>query len=270
MVHQRQSTFSLHATNATADSQKPVSLDILRKKFVVSAKSELFQIDKTRPQWAGFFIFHAKSAIKLQAIIFFATLGCRNWHLVLTIKGGETIARRPNLAPPSRDTGPRVNLDIRAPRVRVIDHEGQNLGVMAPRDAVTAAEEVGLDLVEVSPNVEPPVCKILDYGKYKYETQKKAAEARRNQKTVDLKEVKFRPNIDTHDYEVKLRNARRFLDDGDKLKVTLRFRGREMAHQELGRELLQRVSTDLEDIGKVESMPKLENRQMIMVVGPKI
>lgn len=174
------------------------------------------------------------------------------------------------MAPPSRDTGPRVNHDIRAPKVRVIDHEGNNLGVLAPRDAVVAAEEVGLDLVEVSPNVEPPVCKILDYGKYKYETQKKAAEAKRNQKTVDLKEVKFRPNIDTHDYDVKLRSARKFLEEGDKLKVTLRFRGREMAHQDLGRSLLERVSTDLEDIGKVDAMPKLEGRQMIMVVSPRV
>ncbi|MCL4159039.1 UNVERIFIED_CONTAM: hypothetical protein GTU68_003069 [Idotea baltica] len=140
---------------------------------------------------------------------------------------------------------------------------------MNPGDAVKLAEESGLDLVEVSPNVEPPVCKILDYGKFKYETQKKAAEARKTQKTVDLKEVKFRPNIDTHDYDVKLRSARKFLSEGDKLKVTLRYRGREMAHQELGRALLERVSGDLEDIGKVEAMPKLEGRQMIMVVGPR-
>lgn len=151
----------------------------------------------------------------------------------------------------------------------MIDHEGENQGVMNPGDAVKLAEEVGLDLVEVSPNVDPPVCKILDYGKFKYETQKKAAEARKTQKTVDLKEVKFRPNIDTHDYDVKLRSARKFLTEGDKLKVTLRYRGREMAHQELGRALLERVSGDLEDIGKVEAMPKLEGRQMIMVVGPR-
>lgn len=181
----------------------------------------------------------------------------------------NTIARRPNLAPPTRDTGPRVNHFIRCPKVRVIDHDGENRGVMNPGDAVKLAEEVGLDLVEVSPNVDPPVCKILDYGKFKYETQKKAAEARKTQKTVDLKEVKFRPNIDTHDYDVKLRSARKFLTEGDKLKVTLRYRGREMAHQELGRALLERVSGDLEDIGKVEAMPKLEGRQMIMVVGPK-
>ncbi len=173
------------------------------------------------------------------------------------------------MAPPSRDTGPRINQNIRAPKVRVIDHEGNNLGVMNPRDAYEAALQVGLDLVEVSPNVDVPVCKILDYGKYKYELQKKAAEARKTQKTVDLKEVKFRPNIDTHDYDVKLRMARRFLEDGDKLKVTLRFRGREMAHQDLGRALLERVSNDVEDIGKVDAMPKLEGRQMVMVVSPR-
>ncbi len=173
------------------------------------------------------------------------------------------------MAPPSRDTGPRINQNIRAPKVRVIDHEGNNLGVMTPRDAYEAALQVGLDLVEVSPNVDVPVCKILDYGKYKYELQKKAAEARKTQKTVDLKEVKFRPNIDTHDYDVKLRMARRFLEEGDKLKVTLRFRGREMAHQDLGRALLERVSNDVEDIGKVEAMPRLEGRQMVMVVGPR-
>ena len=151
----------------------------------------------------------------------------------------------------------------------MIDHEGENLGVLSPAEAIEIAQDVGLDLVEVSPNVDPPVCKILDYGKFKYETQKKAAEARKHQKTVDLKEVKFRPNIDTHDYDVKLRSARKFLEEGDKLKVTLRYRGREMAHQELGRALLERVSGDLEDIGKVEAMPKLEGRQMIMVVGPR-
>lgn len=162
-----------------------------------------------------------------------------------------------------------MNEAIRAPKVRVIDHDGENRGIISPREAIEIAQEVGLDLVEVSPNVDPPVCKILDYGKYKYETQKKAAEAKKHQKTVDLKEVKFRPNIDTHDYDVKLRSARKFLGEGDKLKVTLRYRGREMAHQELGRALLERVSGDLEDIGKVESMPKLEGRQMIMVVGPK-
>ena len=130
------------------------------------------------------------------------------------------------------------------------------------------AREVGLDVVEISPNAKPPVCKIMDLGKYKYETQKKAAEARKKQKVIEVKEVKFRPNIDTHDYDVKMRNVNRFLDAGDKVKVTLRFRGREMAHQELGRELLKRVATDIEEVAKVESMPKMEGRQMIMVIAP--
>jgi len=130
------------------------------------------------------------------------------------------------------------------------------------------AAEAGLDLVEISPNAEPPVCKIMDFGKYKYETQKKEAEARKKQKIIEIKEIKFRPGTDTHDYDVKMRNVVKFLENGDKVKITLRFRGREMAHMELGRELLQRISTDLEDIGKVESMPRLEGRQMVMVMAP--
>ena len=130
------------------------------------------------------------------------------------------------------------------------------------------AEEAGLDLVEISPNAEPPVCKIMDFGKYKYETQKREAEARKKQKIIEVKEVKFRPNTDTHDYEVKMRSVTKFLQGGDKVKVTLRFRGREMAHQNLGRELLERVAADVEGIGKVESMPKLEGRQMVMMIGP--
>jgi translation initiation factor IF-3 len=130
------------------------------------------------------------------------------------------------------------------------------------------AAEAGLDLVEISPNAEPPVCKIMDFGKYKYETQKKEAEARKKQKIIEIKEIKFRPGTDTHDYDVKMRSVVKFLENGDKVKITLRFRGREMAHMELGRELLQRISSDLEDIGKVESMPKLEGRQMVMMVGP--
>ena len=130
------------------------------------------------------------------------------------------------------------------------------------------AMDVGLDLVEISPNASPPVCKIMDFGKFKYEQQKKAAEAKKKQKIIEVKEVKLRPNIDDHDYGVKLRSMRKFLDEGDKVKVTLRFRGREMAHQNLGRDLLERVRNDVEDLGKVESMPKVENRQMIMIVGP--
>jgi len=130
------------------------------------------------------------------------------------------------------------------------------------------AEEAGLDLVEISPNANPPVCKIMDFGKYKYETQKREAEARKKQKIIEVKEVKFRPNTDVHDYDVKMRNVFKFLENGDKVKITLRFRGREMAHQDLGRELLQRVAADVDGTGKVENMPKMEGRQMIMIIGP--
>ena len=181
----------------------------------------------------------------------------------------KTIARRPHQAPPTRDTGPRVNDKIRVPEIRLIDHEGENRGVIDPRDALRMAEEVGLDLVEISPNAVPPVCKIMDFGKFKYEQQKKANEAKKKQRVIEIKEVKFRPNIDTHDYDVKMRNVTRFLEDGDKVKVTLRFRGREMAHQELGREVLERIAADTTELGKVESMPKMEGRQMIMVIGPR-
>lgn len=131
------------------------------------------------------------------------------------------------------------------------------------------AQEVGLDVVEISPNAKPPVCKIMDLGKFKYETQKKAAEARKKQKVIEVKEVKFRPNIDTNDYDVKMRNVNRFLEDGDKVKITMRYRGREMAHQEIGRDLLKKIAGDIEDVAKVESMPKMEGRQMIMVIAPR-
>jgi translation initiation factor IF-3 len=137
-----------------------------------------------------------------------------------------------------------------------------------PAKALQAAEAVGLDLVEISPNANPPVCKIMDFGKYKYEQQKRESEAKKKQKVIEVKEVKFRPNTDQHDYDVKMRNVVRFLEKGDKVKVTLRFRGREMAHQNLGRELLQRVAEDVKEIGKVENMPKMEGRQMIMMIGP--
>lgn len=179
-----------------------------------------------------------------------------------------TIARRPHNAPPTRETGPRINRQIRVPEIRLIDHEGNNVGVVSPTEAVSMAEDVGLDLVEISPNASPPVCKIMDFGKYKYEQQKKAAEAKKNQHVTELKEVKFRPNIDSHDYGVKMRSVTKFLGEGDKVKITLRFRGREMAHQEIGRELLQKISGDIETLGKVESMPKMEGRQMTMVISP--
>ena len=168
-----------------------------------------------------------------------------------------------------RETGPRINDKIRVPEIRLIGAEGENIGVVSPRRGLEMAEDAGLDLVEISPNASPPVCKIMDYGKFKYEQQKRESEARKKQKTIEVKEVKFRPNTDTHDYDVKMRNVTRFLEAGDKVKVTLRFRGREMAHQELGRDLLQRIAADIENIAKVESMPKMEGRQMIMVVAPQ-
>jgi translation initiation factor IF-3 len=180
----------------------------------------------------------------------------------------EPIARRPHNAPPQRDTGPRVNEKIHATEIRLIGAEGENAGVVSPARAMQMADEVGLDLVEISPNANPPVCKIMDFGKYKYETQKRESEARKKQKIIEVKEVKFRPNTDVHDYDVKMRNVFKFLENGDKVKVTLRFRGREMAHQNLGRELLERVANDTTEVGKIESMPKMEGRQMIMMIGP--
>ena len=161
-----------------------------------------------------------------------------------------------------------MNERIRCPEIRLIGAEGENLGVLSPIRALELAEQAGLDLVEISPTAEPPVCKIMDFGKYKYETQKREAEARKKQKVIEIKEVKFRPNTDTHDYEVKMRSVTKFLENGDKVKVTLRFRGREMAHQNLGRELLERVATDVEGLGKIENMPRLEGRQMVMMIGP--
>ncbi|MBU2888711.1 translation initiation factor IF-3 [Celeribacter halophilus] len=178
------------------------------------------------------------------------------------------MARRPHNAPPTRDTGPRVNERIRAPEIRLIGAEGENVGVVTPARAMDMAAEAGLDLVEISPNANPPVCKIMDYGKFKYEQQKRESEARKKQKTIEIKEVKFRPGTDVHDYEVKMRNVVRFLENGDKVKVTLRFRGREMAHQDLGRQLLERVAEDTKELGKIENMPKMEGRQMIMMIGP--
>lgn len=169
---------------------------------------------------------------------------------------------------PSRD-GPRVNEEIRVPQVRLIDQDGEMQGVMSAREALIRAYDVGLDLLEISPNAVPPVCKILDYGKYKYEQQKKANEARKKQKVVEIKEIKVRPNIDDHDYDTKMKQMKGFIEDGDKVKVTLRFRGREMAHQDLGVKVLERIRTDLGETIKVESMPRLENRQMVMVLAPK-
>jgi translation initiation factor IF-3 len=171
-------------------------------------------------------------------------------------------------APPTRE-GPRVNEEIRVPQVRLIDEEGEMQGVMTTRDAMLRAFSVGLDLLEISPNAEPPVVKILDYGKFKYEQQKKKNEARKKQKVIEIKEVKVRPNIDENDYQVKLRAMRTFIEEGDKVKVTLRFRGREMAHQDLGVKVLERIRDDMDERTKVEQMPRMENRQMIMVLSPR-
>ncbi len=171
-------------------------------------------------------------------------------------------------APPTRD-GPRVNEEIRVPQVRLIDHEGEMMGVMSARDAMLRAFAVGLDLVEISPNADPPVCKILDYGKFKYEQQKKRNEAKKKQKVIEIKEIKVRPNIDENDYQVKMRAMKSFIGEGDKVKVTLRFRGREMAHQDIGVRVLERIRAEMDLTTKVEQMPRLENRQMVMVLSPR-
>ncbi|WP_188908077.1 translation initiation factor IF-3 [Aureimonas endophytica] len=177
--------------------------------------------------------------------------------------------RRPFRAPPVQKEGPRSNREIRIPFVQLIDAEGKNHGQTATADALAMAEEAGLDLVEIVPNANPPVCKILDLGKLKYEGQKKASEQRKRQKVIEVKEIKMRPNIDDHDYETKMKAVRRFFEEGDKVKVTLRFRGREMAHQELGMELLNRVREETAEVSKVEAEPKLEGRQMMMVLAPR-
>ena len=170
---------------------------------------------------------------------------------------------------PVQKGGPRVNEDIRVREVQLIDAAGANHGVVDIQSAITMARDAGLDLVEIAPNSTPPVAKILDVGKYKYQAQKKAAEARKKQKVVEIKEIKIRPMIDDHDYDVKMRSMKRFFEEGDKVKVTLRFRGRELAHQELGTQLLERVKTDTSNIAKVEQEPKFEGRQMIMVLAPR-
>ncbi|MGF1641201.1 MAG: translation initiation factor IF-3 [Rhodospirillales bacterium] len=178
------------------------------------------------------------------------------------------MARAPFSQSPSRE-GPRVNDEIDAPKVRVVGDNGEQLGVLSISEALEIAVKAALDLVEVAPAADPPVCKILDYGKYKYEVQKKKNEAKKKQKVIEVKEIKMRPGIDEHDYQVKLRNMRRFLDEGDKVKVTIRFRGREMAHQDLGMKVLDRVREELDPLSKVEQHPKVEGRQMVMVIAPR-
>ena len=170
---------------------------------------------------------------------------------------------------PSSSDGPRINEMINSRSVRCIDPDGEQLGILSIDEAMNKAEELGLDLVELQPNADPPVCKILDYGKHKYQAQKRANEERKKQKIIEVKEIKLRPNIDQHDYQVKMKAVRKFIDGGDKVKITLRFRGREMAHVELGTDLLSRVQEDIDDFAKIESMPKMEGRQMTMILAPK-
>ncbi|MBI3708355.1 MAG: translation initiation factor IF-3 [Proteobacteria bacterium] len=169
---------------------------------------------------------------------------------------------------PAKD-GPRINDQIDTPTIRLVDQTGGMVGVVTLHEGLQKAYEAGLDLVEVSPNADPPVCKLLDVGKYKYEIQKKKNEARKKQKVIEIKEIKMRPGIDDHDYEVKRRSMVRFLEEGDKVKVTLRFRGREMVHQELGAKVLDRVKADLAEIAKIEQTPRMEGRQITMVMAPK-
>ena len=188
----------------------------------------------------------------------------------------QTTEEKPAIRRPFRPTpapqkeGPRVNRDIRGVRdVQLIDDHGTNKGVMSFFDALKIAEDAGLDLVEISPNSSPPVCKVLDYGRFRFLEQKKANEARKRQKVIEIKEIKLRPGIDDHDYDVKMKSVRRFFEEGDKVKVTLRFRGREMAHVELGAKVLQRVKNDTAEMARVESEPSMEGRQMTMVLAPR-
>jgi translation initiation factor IF-3 len=183
---------------------------------------------------------------------------------------GELPIRRPNRAPPAvAKDGPRTNDEIRNAQIQLIDQNGTNLGTVETMVAIKMAMEAGMDLVEISPNTAPPVCKIMDYGKYKYSAQKKAAEARKKQKVVEIKEIKLRPMIDDHDYDVKMRAMQRFFEEGDKVKITLRYRGREMAHQEIGTKLLDKVKADVAQYAKVEQDARFEGRQVVMVLAPR-
>ena len=198
-----------------------------------------------------------------------APRACGRVRIGATAEEKFAIRRPMRVALPVQKDGPRINEEITAREVQLIDHEGHNRGVVPIQQALETATTAGLDLVEIAPNSAPPVVKVMDYGKYKYQEQKKAAEARKKQKIVEIKEIKFRPMIDDHDYDVKMRSMRRFFEEGDKVKVTLRFRGREMAHQELGTKLLDRVRDDLTKHAKVEQEPKFEGRQMVMVLAPR-
>ncbi len=183
---------------------------------------------------------------------------------------GVAPIRRPNRAPvPVQKDGPRTNDEIRNAQVQLIDQNGTNHGTIETIVAIRMAAEAGMDLVEISPNNNPPVCKIMDYGKYKFQAQKKAAEARKKQKVVEIKEIKLRPMIDEHDYDVKMKAMQRFFEEGDKVKITLRYRGREMAHQEIGTKLLDRVKADVAELAKVEQDARFEGRQVVMVLAPR-
>lgn len=173
-----------------------------------------------------------------------------------------------NNAPVRESDGPRINESIKVKQVRLIDETGENRGIVSIKEALQIAEEAGLDLIEISPQAEPPVCKVLDFGKYKYEVQKRKNEAKKNQKVVNIKELKLRPAIDVHDYEVKLKQAKKFLSQGDKVKFTMRFKGRELSANNMGKEILDKIVEDLDLIGKVDSAPKLEGKQMSMMMSP--
>ena len=179
-----------------------------------------------------------------------------------------TIATENTNAPVRENDGPRINREIKAKEVRLINYNGENAGVVSLAEALKIAQEVGLDLIEISPQVTPPVCKVLDYGKYKYEMQKKKNEAKKNQKVVSIKELKLRPMIDTHDFEVKVKQAKKFLAQGDKVKFTMRYKGREMSANDLGKEILNKLLDDLDGLCIVDSAPKLEGKQMFMIVSP--
>ncbi len=179
-----------------------------------------------------------------------------------------TIATENTNAPVRENDGPRINREIKSKEVRLINYNGENLGIVPIIEALKIAQEVGLDLIEISPQVTPPVCKVLDYGKYKYEMQKKKNEAKKNQKVVNIKELKLRPMIDTHDYEVKVKQAKKFLEQGDKVKFTMRYKGREMSANDMGKEILNRLLEDLDGVCKVDAAPKLEGKQMFMIVSP--
>jgi len=207
--------------------------------------------------------FRAEKRFLLRSINFLL-LFIRNCNFLLEV----TIATENTNAPVREADGPRINQDIKAKEVRLINYNGENLGIVPLKEALHIAEDVGLDLIEISPQVNPPVCKVLDYGKYKYELQKKKNEAKKNQKVVNIKELKLRPMIDTHDYEVKLKQAKKFLSQGDKVKFTMRYKGRELSANDMGKEVLNKLLEDLEGICKVDSEPKLEGKQMSMMVSP--